>query len=138
MSVIFYITPVDPKAWEDPKDTREKPTSNLHIDRENFRAALLQRFSKAIEHDSKYWILYSEDHQRGIECYLSRVEPEGYNYISFSPYGFNFIEFILWFRRFVSLNHTLYLFNSSSWDRLILTENTTFEEVKNFTGWTDR
>jgi hypothetical protein len=48
--------------------------------------------------------------------------------------GANFLDFILWHREFVPEDHDLFLFNSSSWDSLRLTLNTTREEVQQFTG----
>jgi hypothetical protein len=46
----------------------------------------------------------------------------------------SFIDFILWHRSVIPEQYPLYLFNSSSWDSLLLTKDTTEQDIVDFTG----
>lgn len=132
MSATGFITPVDPKAWENPDDDLEKPSSDLWISSRKFHNELIKHFPFAkgdYVQDGGSWQLDTET-EIGAEVGLSSVD--GFHFTCFKFRGENFVEFILWFRAFVSEQHTLYVFGDWSWERLILTKNTTVVEIKQF------
>ena len=57
MSSWYFVTPYDPKAWEDPDDTSEKPTSDLKIVSKDFREALLEHWGADRMKDDYYTTL---------------------------------------------------------------------------------
>lgn len=135
MSNTAYILPVDPIAWKNPDDDSEKPSSDLWISSRQFHQDLVKRFPFAngdYMQDGGSWQL-DNDTELGSEVGLSRID-EGYHFVRFKPKGSNYIEFILWFREFVSESYTLYLFGDWSWERLTLTNDTTAEDIKQFLG----
>lgn len=138
MASSFFITPFDPAAWQDPDDTTEKPTSDLRIDRTDLRDQLLERWPVAVvstertEYYSAFW----------------RLPPEAAEYAEFQGRLANnqqviwfdtgpdqsFLDFILWYRHYVPVNDALHLVHESQWDSLILTANTSEEDIIKFTG----
>jgi hypothetical protein len=98
MSTSFFITPFDPKAWEDPNDTSEKPTSDLQIDRDLFRSKLLEHWtdSRFRESGSWSWFLHNEKDIIGGDLWL-HLQQNG-QIVSFNPAPKHvFLEFILWY-----------------------------------------
>jgi hypothetical protein len=138
MSTSFFITPVDPKAWEDPNDTSPKPTSDLWIDVQTYREGLARRWEGIIFRNSDAsrmklsWELPLEEKWYGG---LQGDLHEDQQSISFGtgPKK-SFIDFILWHRSFVLDKYLLFLSNSSSWDSLKLMRDTTEQNIVEFTG----
>jgi hypothetical protein len=136
VSTAFYITPFDPKAWENPNDTNPKPTSDLHIEPAVYREKLKERWNEIVFFTSSpfplEWELPPESNQySGLSGQL-----ENHQIVSFGtgPKK-SFLDFILWHRSFVPEQYQLFLFHSSAWfDSLILTMKTTEQDIINFTG----
>lgn len=129
MSVSFFISPFDPALWEQGEPDLY-PTSALRIDPKEYSREILHRFPYSTEHSSEEWSWSLDD---PIGPGASILLHSDRQIVSFSL-GTNFLDFILWHRGFVPAEHDLFLFNSSSWDSLLLTQNTTREEVRQFTG----
>jgi hypothetical protein len=134
VSTSFYIAPFDPKAWENPDDTIPKPTSDLCIKRLEYREKLLERWSEiTFSHESLLaWRLPLES---GQYSGLWGLLQDNQQIVSFGtgPKK-SFVDFILWHRSVVPEEYQLFLFNSSSWDSLILTRTTTEQDIIDFTG----
>ena len=138
MSTSFFITAVDPRAWEDPDDTSPKPTSDLRIDVQLYREGLACRWegitflNSDASHMKLSWELPLEEKECGG---LQGDLHEDQQSVSFGtgPKK-SFIDFVLWHRSFVPEKYPLFLSNSSSWDSLKLTRNTTEQDIVDFTG----
>jgi hypothetical protein len=81
----------------------------------------------------RYFSLRNENDLQGgyLEVYLQN---QG-QVVAFNPGPKNvFVEFVLWYREFVHARYPLYLFNSSSWDRLLLMPSTSEPDIIDFTG----
>ena len=129
MSVSFFISPFDPAIWEQ-EEPDPYPTSTLYIDPEEYSRKILHRFPYATKPRSEKWNWWLDDPTGPGASVLLHPDRQ---IVSFSL-GENFLDFILWHRGFVPEDHDLFLFNSSSWDSLLLTKNTTHDEVRLFTG----
>jgi hypothetical protein len=129
MSISFFITPFDPALWEH-GEPDPYPTSSLCIDPEEYSSKILQYFPASRRLDLEKWN-WSLDDPTGPGAYVLLHQDR--QTVSFSL-GKNFLEFIIWHRDIIEYDHDLYLFNSSSWDSLLLTKNTTHEDVRQFTG----
>ncbi len=142
MSNSCFITPYDPKAWEDPDDKREKPKSDLKIWREIFRTALIDRWTSAEVQEDYFggWILTKgKATPQGISDEVRILLHDDHQVVSFnnhlSPLT---LEFILWYREFVPERYPLYFFDSTSWDRLLLTTKTSAADIAAFFNrWDD-
>jgi hypothetical protein len=134
VSTTFYIAPFDPKAWEDPDDTNPKPTSDLHIKITEYSEQLQQRWPE-ITFSHWFPINWQLPPESGQYSGLSGCLQENQQIVSFGtgPKQ-SFVDYILWHRSFVPEHYQLFLFNSSSWDSLILTRNTTEQDIIDFTG----
>jgi hypothetical protein len=138
MSSSYFITPYDPKAWEDPDDDREKPSSDLKIYREQFRSALLEHWGpKRIREDKNTainsWLLTNPQDAEDVDLEI-RLQ-ENYQVIECGNFPKHAIlEFVLWYRRFIPATYPLYFFHSSAWDSLVLTTDTTEQAIIDFTG----
>jgi hypothetical protein len=134
MSVTFFIGPYDPIRWKKGNPTPVS-TSSLKIDPLNYRKKLLARWPTAREYPSEYcaggfyWAL-DEYNLHGIEIHIQK----DLQHVAFERGEINFLDFIMWHRAFVSDQYQLYLFNSSSWDSLLILPDTTREQVIQFTG----
>ncbi len=134
MSVSYFIGPFDPALWKY-GDPSPEPKSSLRIDPADYWDKLLERWPSAREWQSEefatgvYWTL-DEYNLYGVEVQLHK----DLQYVSFSSGGVNFADFILWHRDYVTHEHILYLFNSSSWESLILDADTDRKEVIEFCG----
>jgi hypothetical protein len=129
--------PYDPKAWENPDDTTEKPTSDLQIDRELFRAKLLEHWGESRFSEAPAWTYWRLSHEADPLGSSMEVNLQANQQIvSFSSGPKHvFLEFIQWYRAFVPAEYALYLSNSSSWwDSLLLTPETTEQDIVDFTG----
>lgn len=137
MSTRYFIAPFDPKAWEDPNDTSPKPTSDLSIEPRAYRKALVERWHDVTLSNTVglSWELPPEAGEYGG---LQGSLQSNNQIVSFAagPKQ-SFIDFVLWHRRFVPEKYPLYLFNSSSWDSLKLTSETTAPDVAEFAGFRD-
>lgn len=134
MSVMFFIAPFDPKAWEDPDDFTPKPTSDLRIEPSEYHQKLVERLSEInfVSGSLIRWELPPESKEyAGLWGCLQ----ENQQIVSFGtgPKK-SFIDFILWHRSVIPEQYPLYLFNSSSWDSLLLTKDTTEQDIVDFTG----
>jgi hypothetical protein len=135
MSTTFFIAPFDPRAWEDPEDTSPKPTSDLSINPSEYRAKLLERWPQmTFIHTLPVlnWELPLEDGEySGLSGHLQTN-------LQIVEFGTgpkkSFVDFILWHRSVIPEQYPLYLFNSSSWDSLLLTNDTSEQDVVDFTG----
>ena len=138
MSTTFFIAPFDPKAWEDPADTSPKPTSSLRINVQSYRKGLANRWEGITFSTSTqtgclllWWLPCESNEYGGLEgCLQSNAQIVGFG----TGPKKSFMDFILWHRSFVLDEYELFLFNSSSWDSLKLTRNTTEQNIVDFTG----
>jgi len=132
MSTSWFITPYDPKAWEDPDDTSEKPISDLKINPVQFGLALKTQFL-GINFEPYEWVWKFPDklNQVIISFGMRGMLHEDQQIISFDI-NEGVVEFILWYRQFISDKYRLYFFNSSSWERLELTQNTSAQAIIRF------
>jgi hypothetical protein len=140
MSSWYFITPYDPEAWEDPNNEAEKPTSDLKIYRKDFQVALFDHWGPdRIKEDNSsallknVWSLTNPKDIDGDD--LSIHLQDNYQVIEVHP-GPKYVEleFVLWYRKFIAAKYPLYFFHSSSWDRLLLTADTTEQDLIDFTG----
>lgn len=137
MSVSWFITPYDPKHWEDPDDIGEKPTSDLYVDRARLYDYLAAMWSDTDIHLSPeqppaYLVRNADKTTLRINLYhQSQIIALNNNATS------EFFEFILLYRRFVPSHYDLFFFNSSSWESLPLKNETTREEIRRFMGYQD-
>ncbi len=138
MSTKFFIAPYSPAAWKSEDNTTDKPISNLRIDATEYYKYLLGKWKDATIHSQPSpgclleWSLPLETGEYiGLEGCLQ----ENQQIIEFGtgPKK-SFLDFIISHRGFISDEHQLYLFNSSSWDSLELTSSTTEQDIINFTG----
>src|SRR5262245_4057652 len=117
MSVTYFITAVDPRAWEDPEDHSEKPTSDLFIDSSEYREQVLKRWPDAELYsppDSLMlltWNLY-------VTGMLGHLHND-HQTVALKP-GRGLVELILWHRAFVPAERILFLFADSSFEHLDL------------------
>lgn len=135
MSIMFFIAPFDPKAWEDPDDFSPKPTSDLRIEPSEYHQKLVERWPEInFNHLSptEGWKLPPEsEHPSGLRGWLQKNQ----QIVSFGKGPTkSFIDFILWHRSIIPEQYPLFLFNSSSWDSLLLTKDTTEQDIVDFTG----
>jgi len=128
-----FITPYDPKAWEDPDDKSEKPKSDLKIWREVFRTALIDRWTPSEVQESYFggWVLTKgKATPQGISDEVRVLLHDDNQVVSFYNHLTPLIlEFILWYRKFVPKRYSLYYFDSTSWDSVLLTEETTEQDL---------
>jgi len=138
MSTKFFIAPYSPAAWKSEDHTTDKPISNLRIDVNEYYKHLVGKWKDAIIHSQPSpgclleWSLPLETGECiGLEGCLQ----ENRQIIEFGtgPKK-SFLDFIISHRGFISNEHQLYLFNSSLWDSLELTSDTTKQDIINFTG----
>lgn len=137
MSISYFITPYDPKAWKDPADTNPKPTSDLRIDLEDFAGKLKEHWPGLLveeEHpiENLHWTFPLPPE---IEGYFAGAGGAlyGQQIISLTrDYDGVFQGFLLWYRAYVPATYRLWFFNSSSWDRLELTRDTSEADILGF------
>jgi hypothetical protein len=143
VSVSWFILPYDPKAWEDPDDLSPKPTTNLRIDPKLYETALRERWPKAEIHGPAQgsrmvltWRLPVPPEMEGNFSGLRGDLHDDCQVISFGrgP-NENFFGFIMFHRSFVPQDFHLFLLNSSYFDRLELKQDTTEEDIIQFTGF---
>ena len=131
----FFIAPYEPT--DDPNKWEElKTASNLKIDPVSYRQRLLEKwpytkFFRTSDTLALQWSLYIET-KEGVIVPGSVAALHGdYQVVSLdTPYE----EFFLWHRSVIPSVHALFLFNSSSWDSLELTSETTLKETQRFVG----
>jgi hypothetical protein len=130
MTVRFFIGPFDPSLWQK-GNPQPVPETDLEVDPCSFRDQLLQRWPETERNPSldQCFFLKSGEKQ-GIEVYLQSNR----QYVSFTWTGYFFHEFILWYRSFIPEKYPLYLFNSSSWNSLALSNFTKLDDIIEFTG----
>jgi hypothetical protein len=134
MSISFFISPTHPSVWigKEPVPTSR---NDFRIDPVHYSHALMKRWPSAREWTSEYfargvyWTL-DEYNLRGIEVHLDTNLQD----VSFTPYGINFVEFVLWHREYVAADQILYLFNDSAWEGLVMQSSVTKEDIVAFTG----
>ncbi len=137
MSSYYYILPYDPKAWEDPDDHSERPTSDLVIDPDEFKKALFGHWGPdKIEEETTWWLMWLLSNKSDPEGNSMRVSlHDDHQVIALSTGPKHILlEFVLWYRGFVPAKYPLYLNHSSSFERLLLTGSTTEEDIIAFTG----
>ncbi|MBZ0301254.1 MAG: hypothetical protein K8J31_16025, partial [Anaerolineae bacterium] len=78
MTITFFITPVDPKAWEDPENPLEKPASDLYIEKTGFHEALLRQFPESKYNDEWHFWQLDKGDNKGIRIYLTSRNKEGW------------------------------------------------------------
>lgn len=131
----FFIAPYEPT--DDPEKWEElKTASNLKIDPVSYRQQLLQQFPhtkffRTSDTLALQWSLYIETKEGDIVPSSIAALHGDYQVVSLdTPCE----EFFLWHRSVIPSEHALFLFNSSSWDSLELTSETTLEEIQRFVG----
>lgn len=131
MSVAWFITTYPYEEWD-------SFSNNILLDTERFFEALQNHFEMKIikqpnEEGDISWDLYTLDQQSIGFWGLILRDGQG---VSFhNPSKDIFIEFALWFRRFVPEHITLYLWNDfDPKQNLALTSQTTTSEISSFMG----
>ncbi|MBZ0286146.1 MAG: hypothetical protein K8I30_00925 [Anaerolineae bacterium] len=136
MSITWFITPYDPKFWEDPDDMSEKPTSDLHIDFFIYYKRLLEKWPEAtIENSGESYHAYLICNADSLSLRVSLFSKNQIIAIDNNPTPC-FFEFVLFHRLYVPINYPLYFFNSSAWDSLELKADTTEKDIRQFMGYT--
>jgi len=134
MAEIFFIAPYDPKDWEK-RDAGEVPRVFV-VDIEKFSVQLKTRWPNAeiryLPTDAKVlidWSLLPADNANGLNGSLF----SDYETLTIETgVEHDLVEFILWYRQFIPYEHNLYLFRSSSFERLELILNSSDVEVRKF------
>jgi hypothetical protein len=135
MSISWFITPYDPKHWEDPDDASEKPTSDLAIEPQDFYRYLEKHLPGIVPH-VPYETTYELRSGDRTEVYVSLYHH--YQIISLSNNPIPaFFDFILLYRAYVPATYRLFYFNSSSWESLELKPETTKRDIRYFMGYED-
>src|SRR5260370_38882813 len=128
MSTYFFIAPYDPSAWKDPDASTQQPTSDLTVEPQQSALAILKRWplvqiQPAAGAHPLTWLLPSG--RPG----LGRLRGHLHRNLQVVEFGTGpkeiFLDFILWHRTCVADHSSLFLFNSSAWDSLVLTLQTT-------------
>lgn len=123
MAIQFFITPYRPPHWK-------TATSDLQIDIGEFETALRKQWNEVeIETTSTGGLLWRIV-ENGNVGFFGGLQSNK-QIISFSPGNWTtFKDFVLWYRNFIPARYQLYFFNSSSWNSLEITENTTKQEIE--------
>src|SRR5262245_34373001 len=137
MSIRWYITPYDPKHWEDPEDTSEKPTSDLYVDPEIFYHYVAEHQVEIVYYTgSKTPTTYKVTSSDGFFVRINLYHKNQIFSLTNNPIP-PFFNFILLYRAFIPTTYRLYFFNSSSWESLELRLATTRQDIREFMGYKD-
>ena len=136
MSISWYITPYDPKEWEDPNKLGEKSSSDLEVNPTELFHVLESHWTKDvfIEDSAKTFPPYVVQDQDGSTLRIYLYHQHQIIELDNTP-GEYFFDFILLYRAFIPETYTLYFFNSSAWDSLELKLRTTIQEIKQFMNY---
>jgi hypothetical protein len=141
MSVSFYIAPYPPETWAQTDYSYTQPFGDFVLEVDRYRDALLLQWP-----DTRLRTLVNE--QYVLEWNLPPTRPNfaglpgrlsaNRQIITFgSGPKESFLAFILWDRRFVALEHELWLFSSVSAGSLRLNPDISAQEVVEFTDILD-
>ena len=128
MSIHLFITPYPPEQWE-------TASSDLQIDSNTFALAFQQEWPladvKVYEEGGVSWNIPEESSVGFYGSLQTNLQ-----IIGFVPGTWTaMFDLILWYRRFVDISYQLYFFNSSSWDSIELTNETTKQDIQKFLGF---
>jgi len=134
MSGVFFITPYDPKDWQQ-QNFGDVPKI-FAVDIHQFGAALKRQWPAAEIREASAdspiafdWNLLPTDTIRGLTGSLhSDLETLTIH----SGVQHDLIPFIVWYRRFIPGENTLYLFHHSAFERVELTLETGEDQIRNF------
>ncbi len=108
MSETYFITPYEPDNWfSSPQD--QKPTSDLHIDFNEFEKRFRQEWPNAstmYQSDDSITLRIDEGDERGFEASIYDHQFVAFNYWV--------KRFVLWYRCFVPVAYRLFASSSSS------------------------
>ncbi len=125
MSIRFIITPYDPKFWE-------TTNSDLQINTDEFRINLLANWKEAtIKTTPKDGLLWSIPEKERVGFYGAVQSNK--QIVTFGPGNWTlYKDFVLWYRRQIPEKYELYLFTSSSMESLVISSNTTKDDIEQF------
>ncbi len=127
MTIHLIITPYDPKEWE-------TQTSSLQIDINHFEQEFLKKWNNGTITKIPTGRLSWHVPEIGSSGFFGSLHSNK-QIVTFSLGNWEtFPDFVLWYRAFIPTNYRLFFFNSSNWESLELTENTTREMVSKFIG----
>lgn len=124
MSIHFVITPYDPESLT--------KTSSLKIDPIEFQQNLAEIW-QLVEFEttvmgSLLWVI-----DDGSDIGFRGSLQSNLQIVTFSPGNWiTYKEFILWYRTQVPEEYTLYFFNTSSTNSLIVSSRTKIQDIENF------
>jgi hypothetical protein len=136
MSTTFFIAPFDPSVWNQSLDLSAQTPSDLRIDPLHYQKALQRRWaetaftSDCIACGLEFDLPSEAESSMGLRgCLQANLQVVDFDTAPLQ----SFIDFILWHRAYVPSRFPLYLFNTASWDSLLLTRQTTEADVIEFT-----
>ncbi len=137
MSWVYFITPYDPKDWQDDSYRGEVPQI-FTVDSELFSLELKKQWPSAEIQDAPsdstmeiYWNLLPTDSIRGLD---GRFQKDQQTLTIQGGIDHDLIKFIMWYRQFIPAQYKLYLFDSSSFERLELTPEIVEDQIRKFTS----
>jgi len=135
MSITWFVTPYDPKHWQDPLDRGKKPTSDLHVDGSEFYQFARSRVPELVDYNpGASFSMYKISNDDGTTLRVNLYQGNQIISLDNTPTP-PFFDFVLAYRAFVSAQYPLFFFNSSSWDSLQLTSKTTKQDLRKFMGY---
>jgi len=139
MSVHWYVTPYDPKYWEDPEDLSPKPTSDLKVDIQDFEIYLKNHWSEVTvrSHSDKNRLFFRKKTDF-TELAISFSNENQVVQLGSNPINQLMCEFLQHYRRYINQRYPLHFFNSSDWNSLRLEPETTINDINAFTGYIDQ
>jgi len=125
MSIKFIITPYDPNFWE-------TTSSDLQINMEEFKTNFLSKWKDAtIRNTPKGGLLWSIP-EAGSAGFYGEVQSNK-QVATFGPGNWTlYKDFVLWYRKQIPQKYELHLFTSSSMESLVISSNTTQDDIEQF------
>ena len=125
MSTSYFVTPYDPELNRE-STTKVGVVSDMNLNIDDFINQLSSKWDsiKIYREDNMInWVI-----EQGIDAGF-----EGLVHDDRQTVSFNFVnDFILWYRKYIPLTQPLFLFDSSSFSRLQLTNETTMQDIQAF------
>ena len=141
MSVTFVIAPYLPGKWAEIGYSYTEPIDDFAIDTTAYQEQIRLRWPNVELHKpenknySMEWILPPS--RPGFAGLQGRLSVSRQIVVIGTGPKESFLDFILWYRSFVSSEDDLYLFGSGYEDALHLKPNTTEQDVVDYSGIVD-
>lgn len=130
MPTRYYITPYDPASWRDPDVDGD--TSSLKVFFMDFSNAARSVWSSYQAHPSFSWSITFLDDVMIDGGFIG--EGKQVLILSQPMVPSHWYDFIIWYRTFIPIEYSLFLFAEGSWNSLKLTDKTTASDIREFTG----